>query len=170
MPDSPLTWLAKMPDRLLPIAVDRNQPPMPKPTRRTGASLVTMDRPIGDRHSSPTDWITYTMNRVQDGIFSVCGSTRLFRANISSRKARPLKMMPRPNLRGIDGLALPIFTQIQAITGARVMMASELTDWNQPTGKIQPPKSRLTMFCARKLNELPACSKKHQNSTLNTQI
>src|SRR3546814_20905473 len=51
MPVSPLTWPAKMPDRLLPMPVDRNQPPMPKPTRRSGASLVTIDRPIGDRHS-----------------------------------------------------------------------------------------------------------------------
>ena len=51
-----------------------------------------------------------------------------------------------------------------------VMMAMEFTDWNQPTGKVQPPKSRLTMFWARKLNELPACSKKHQNSTLNTKM
>ncbi|KAG0734988.1 hypothetical protein G6F24_018827 [Rhizopus arrhizus] len=58
MPPSPLTTPAKMPDRLLPMPVDRNQPPMPKPTRRTGASLVTIDRPIGDRHSSPTDWMT----------------------------------------------------------------------------------------------------------------
>src|SRR5690606_16366756 len=166
MPDSPLTWLAKMPERLLPIAVERNQPPMPKPTRRTGASLVTIDRPIGDTHSSPMDWITKTMNSVQKGIFRDCGSIMLDSAIIDSRKARPLKMMPRPNLRGIDGLARPSFTQIHATTGARVMIASELTDWNQPTGKIQPPKSRLTMFCARKLNELPACSKNIQNSTL----
>src|SRR5690606_22912458 len=167
MQPAPLTLLAKMPDSLLPIAVDRNQPPMPKPIRRTGASLVTIDRPIGDRHSSPIDWITYTMNRVQNGIFRLCGSTRLDSANISSRKARPLKMMPRPNLRGIDGLFLPSLIQIHAMIGARVMIASEFTDWNQPTGKIQPPKSRLTMFCARKLNELPACSKNIQNSTLN---
>ena len=58
MPVSPLTSPAKMPDRLLPIPVDRNQPPMPKPTSRSGASLVTIDRPIGDRHNSPIDWIT----------------------------------------------------------------------------------------------------------------
>src|SRR5690606_27586577 len=97
------------------------------------------------------------MNRVQKGIFSVSGSTRLDRANINSRKARPLNTRPRPNLRGIEGLARPIATHSQASTGARVMMAIELTDWNQPTGKIQPPKSRLTMFWARKLHELPAC-------------
>src|SRR5690606_12922173 len=109
-------------------------------------------------------------NRVQNGIFSEVGSTSDDSANISSRKARPLKMMPRPNLRGIDGLAEPSLTQIQAITGASVMIASEFTDWNQPTGKIQPPKSRLTMFCARKLNELPACSKNIQNSTLKAKM
>ena len=54
----PLMWLAKMPDRLLPMPVDRNQPPIAKPTSLVGASLVVIDRPIGDRHSSPTDWIT----------------------------------------------------------------------------------------------------------------
>ena len=32
MPRSPLTWPAKMPERLLPIAVDKNQPPMARPT------------------------------------------------------------------------------------------------------------------------------------------
>src|SRR6185312_8987827 len=53
IPPSPLTWPANSPARLLPIGVDRNQPPMPRPTSRTGASLVTIDRPIGDRHSSP---------------------------------------------------------------------------------------------------------------------
>ncbi len=57
MPVSPETCEAKMPDRLLPIPVERNQPPMPRPTRRVGASLVTIDRPIGDRQSSPTDWM-----------------------------------------------------------------------------------------------------------------
>src|SRR5699024_5027558 len=103
MPASPLTWLAKIPDRLLPIPVDRNQPPMPSPTRRTGASLVFIDSPIGDRHSSPMDWIQYTANRVQNGILLKVGSTRWVRAYISRPKARPLKMMPRPNLRGIDG-------------------------------------------------------------------
>src|SRR5690606_31931437 len=107
------------------------------------------------------------MNRVQNGI-SPAAFTRLESANISSRKARPLKIRPMPNLRGIDGFFLPIRNHSQARIGAKVMIASEFTDWNQPTGKIQPPKSRFTILSARKLNELPACSKKHQNSTLNT--
>src|SRR6185369_1271657 len=49
MPLSPLTQPAKMPDRLLPIAIDRNQAPIAKPVSRAGASLVVIDRPIGDR-------------------------------------------------------------------------------------------------------------------------
>ena len=57
IPDSPLTALAKMPDRLLPVAMLRNHPPMAKPTRRLGASLVTIESPIGDRHSSPSAWM-----------------------------------------------------------------------------------------------------------------
>src|SRR5690606_494896 len=154
MPVSPLTWLAKMPDRLLPMPVDRNQPPMPRPTRRTGASLVVIDRPIGDRHNSPIDWITYTATRVHSGILPNA-STMLDSATISSRNARPLKIRPRPNLRGIDGLARPSLIQIQAITGARVRIATELTDWNQATGNVQSPMTRSTMPSARKLNELP---------------
>src|SRR5262245_14551014 len=140
MPPSPLTLLAKMPDRLLPMPVDRNQPPMPKPTRRSGASLVTIDRPIGDRHSSPMDWIQYTANSVQNGI-RPAAETSLDRANISSRKARPLKIRPRPNLRGIGGLAGPSFTQIHAMIGARVMIATELTLWNQAVGNTRSPLS-----------------------------
>src|SRR5687767_12428317 len=102
MPSEPLTWLAKMPDRLLPMPVDRNQPPMPKPTSFSGASFVTIDRPIGDRHSSPIDWITYTENSAQNGIMPR-SSTRLDSANISSANAKPLNSKPRPNLRGMDG-------------------------------------------------------------------
>src|ERR1700761_36578 len=169
MPVSPETCPAKIPDRLLPMRVDRNQPPMPKPTRRSGASLVTIDRPIGDRHSSPTDWITYTMKSVQNGILPFA-STISDRAAINSAKASPLKISPRPNLRGIDGLLRPMRTQTQARIGAMVMMASELTDWNQAVGKVKSPSWRLTILSARKVNELPACSKNIQNSTLNAKM
>src|SRR6478672_8023132 len=106
MPPSPLASAANRPDRLLPMPVDRNQPPMPKPTSFIGASLVVIDRPIGDRHNSPMDWIQSPANSVQNGILPVSGATSDDSANISSRKARPLKMMPRPNLRGMDGFAL----------------------------------------------------------------
>src|SRR6185436_358520 len=89
-------------------------------------------------------------------------------AYISSRKAKPLKIRPRPNVRGMDGLARPSFTQIQAMIGASTMIAIEFTDWNQPVGKIQPLKSRLTISSARKVKELPACSKNIQNRMLKT--
>jgi hypothetical protein len=38
----------------LPIAVHMNHAPIAMPTSLGAASLVTMERPIGDRHSSPT--------------------------------------------------------------------------------------------------------------------
>src|SRR6185312_2002765 len=57
-PCSPATRLANRPERLPPTASDRNQPPIAKPTSFGGASLVTIDRPIGDRHSSPSVCIT----------------------------------------------------------------------------------------------------------------
>src|SRR3954464_13800117 len=102
MPPVPDTWLRHRADRLLPIPVERNQPPMPRPTRRTGASLVTIDRPIGDRHSSPTDCTTYTANRVQNGILPT-ESIRKVSAYISRPNAAALNRMPRPNLRGMEG-------------------------------------------------------------------
>ena len=46
---SPLT----KPESLLPIETNRNQPPIIRPTSRFGDSLVTSERPIGDRQSSP---------------------------------------------------------------------------------------------------------------------
>src|SRR5262245_61420670 len=134
-----------MPDRLLPMPVDRNQPPMPNPTRRSGASFVTIERPMGERHNSPTDWITYTMNSVQNGI-SPAALTMLESASINSAKASPLKMSPRPNLRGMDGFILPILTHSHAMIGANAMMASEFTDWNHATGNVHPPSTRFTMF------------------------
>src|SRR5690349_4889774 len=143
MPCSPLAWLAKMPDRLLPMPVERNQPPMPRPTRRVGASLVVIDRPIGDRQSSPMDWIQYTANRVQNGILLMLVSTRKVKAYHSRPKARPLNRMPRPNLRGIDGFMFlrPMATQIQAISGAQAMMATEFTLWNQAVGNSVMPSA-----------------------------
>src|SRR5512139_1439537 len=159
MPVSPLTTLAKIPERLLPIPVDRNQPPIPRPTSRTGASLVTIDRPIGDRHNSPTTWTTYVAISVQNGILP-SSLTRFDSANISSRNARPLNIRPRPNFRGIDGFNLrrASHTQSQATTGASTMTASAETDWNQAVGKTKLPSTLSTIWSARKVNELPACS------------
>src|SRR5690349_2705374 len=104
MPPSPLTELAKIPDRLLPTPIERNQPPIPKPTRREGASFVTIDSPMGERQSSPTDWMKYTATRVQKGILP-SSPRSLESANIRSRKAKPLNISPSPNFRTIDGLA-----------------------------------------------------------------
>ncbi|MNI54012.1 hypothetical protein D3C73_1088750 [compost metagenome] len=108
------------------------------------------------------------MNRVQNGILP--STTMVDRANISSAKAAPLNSRPRPNLRGMDGLARPRATQIQAMIGARVMIATELTDWNHAVGKVHSPSWRLTMFSARKVKELPACSKNIQNMTLKAKM
>jgi hypothetical protein len=50
------------------------------------------------------------------------------------------------------------------------MIATELTDWNHAVGNSQPPRLRLTMLSARKVNELPACSKNIQNMTLKAKM
>src|SRR5215471_18024328 len=102
--------------------------------------------------------MTYTLVSVQNGIL-LFASTRLDSAYINNRKARPLKMRPRPNLRGIDGFALPMAIQIHAMIGASTMIATEFTLWNQAVGKTNEPRLRLTISSARNVNELPACSK-----------
>ena len=117
------------------------------------------------------------MNRVQNGIIClvvpsapVTSNSRLVSAYISSRKARPLKMIPRPNLRGIDGLLLPSRTHSHAMIGAKAMIASEFTDWNHATGHAKPNTSLWTISLARKVNELPACSKNTQKRMLNAKM
>src|SRR3546814_18980655 len=95
--------------------------------------------------------------------------TTLFRSKINTTNAAALNSRPRPNLRGIDGstLRFAAHPQINATTGASSTIAAGLTDWNQPTGNSQPPNiERSTRFWARKLNELPACSKNIKNSQL----
>src|SRR6185312_6217395 len=134
MPVLPLTAAAKMPERLSPFATLRNQPPIAKPVQRAGASLVTIESPIGDRQSSPADCNTYTIVNVQNGICSRA-SSRCANANISSKKAEALAIMPSPNLNGIDGLRpdLPSHTHSAAMGGASATTARELTDWNHAT-------------------------------------
>ena len=53
------------------------------------------------------------------------------------------------------------------------MIASEFTDWNQAFGNTKPPgpkMSRSTILSARKVKELPACSKNIQNRMLKTKM
>ncbi len=44
------------PAMVLPMAVPRNQVPIMRLTNFGGASLVTFDKPTGDRQSSPNVW------------------------------------------------------------------------------------------------------------------
>ena len=86
------------------------------------------------------------------------GPSSSFSAYTSTTKPSPLKISPKPNLRGIDGSALRLDSaaHTSATSGANSKIASGVTDWNQPTGKIQPPGiCRSTQFSARKLSEVP---------------
>ena len=44
----------RIPDNLLPTAVERKNPPIIKAVILGGDSLETNDKPIGDKHNSPT--------------------------------------------------------------------------------------------------------------------
>src|SRR5471032_3247304 len=109
------------------------------------------------------------MNRVQNGIW-LSMLTSDDSANISRPKAAPLNSRPRPNLRGIDGFLPRMATQMKAMIGAQPMVASEFTVWNQATGKVQLNIWGSMILSARKVNELPACSKNIQNIMLKKKI
>ena len=46
--------VAKIPDSLLPMEVDKNQPPIINAVKRFGLNFETNDNPIGLKKSSPT--------------------------------------------------------------------------------------------------------------------
>ena len=52
-------------------------------------------------------------------------------------------MSPKTNFVGLDGSRGPSFTHSQANTGARQMMNSGLSVWNQLTGASNPAITRL---------------------------
>ena len=45
-----------IPAMKLPIEIDKNHTPIINPTMRAGASFVTVLKPTGLKHNSPSDW------------------------------------------------------------------------------------------------------------------
>ena len=66
------------------------------------------------------------------------------------------------NLAGLDGCFGPIVTHSHAKTGAKTMMNSAFSDWNQLLGKPKPKSSFRVLRSAKRFSVDPACSKTDQ--------
>ena len=91
-------------------------------------------------------------------------------AGIMIAKPTAASSSPRVNLAGLDSSvprrAMP--TQSAAKIGAKMMMKSELIDWNQVAGTSKPNIVRSVKSFANRLSDVGACSNAPQNAAANT--
>ena len=107
---------------------------------RTGDSLVTIDSPTGDRHSSPRVWKKKapTSHIIEALPAAFCSST----APIMHTKPMPRAIRPKANLTGELGSRLSMRVHRPASSGESRMMNSGLSDWNQAAGTSKPISMR----------------------------
>src|SRR5690606_28816091 len=110
----------KRPAIRLPSDTPMNQVPIIMPTKRRGASLVMLDRPIGLRHSSAVVCGRYVSSS-QRG--ATVWSMASFAAKAITPKPRPICTRPSANLPGADGsrLRFASHTHSQANIGDSTM-------------------------------------------------
>src|SRR5438309_795207 len=120
---------------LLAKKFDRNHTPMRRDTNFTGASLLTMDSPTGDKHNSPTVWMQNAAESQKPltRTTSPAAPSDLRPPSTMKRNPRPRISRPSANFTGVLG---SLFlrarrTHNDAKIGASVRMKNGLTDWNQ---------------------------------------
>ena len=65
---------------------------------------------------------------------------------------------------GAEGCEVPHFSHNQATSGAKIMMNSEFSDWNQLLGNGMPNNWFEVLRSANKFRVEPACSNTDQNT------
>src|SRR6188474_395116 len=144
----------------LPTDAPRNHTPIIEPTTRAGASFVMELRPTGLRHSSAKVCTRYTITshigvtRAPPAANSAAGTRR--------RKPRPTPTSPIENFTGADGCFAPSLSHSHANIGAKMMMNSAFTDWNQLLGKSNPRNVLRVLRSAKRFSVEPACSNTDQ--------
>src|ERR1043166_1898344 len=122
---------------------------------RTGDSLLMVLSPTGLKHISPMVCTKYTTT-------SHHGDTRpapvRLAAKVITPNARPANNNPKANLAGLDGCRSPIFCQINANIGARIITKMAGTDCHQLDGKVQLKTWFRVRRSANKVMLEPACS------------
>ena len=117
----------------------RNQTPIISDARRSGASLVTIERPTGEMQSSPIVWNRYAST--SHHMLALPWAAWSYTAPTIHRKPMPREHQAGHHLRGVGGLR-PCAASLphNAVnSGASSTMKSGLTDWNQPAGTSKPP-------------------------------
>src|SRR2546430_393577 len=140
------------------MAVATNQRPMKSDTYFTGATLVTMESPTGERQSSPQVCTTYAATN-QNGLTSAPPSLRWAPITMKMKPA-PTSSMANAILMGVLGSRPRRASAVQSAAkkGAKIRMASEFTDWNQEAGNVKLPIRRSVRSAANRFIDEPACS------------
>jgi len=74
------------------------------------------------------------------------------------RNPIPRRIRPYPNFSGRDGFHLPNTNQSHPKTGAKAMMKTGFTDWNQLAGISHPSRALSVNTSAKMVRDDPACS------------
>ena len=116
------------PASLLPVAMARNQIPIIRDVNLPGVSLLTMERPIGLRHNSPTVCRKYrpVRNRMLAPSLGIKLEPKAIKRNPEARNARP-----KDCLKGAATLIpfLANLTHMALIIGANMIMKPALKLW-----------------------------------------
>src|SRR6185437_6572116 len=119
---------ATEPAILFAAALARNQTPIKSEAKRTGATLVTYDRPTGERQSSPQVWKVYAATS-QNGLTRAPVSARVPPMTMNTK---PVARSARPStiLSAVEGSRRrrPSDVHIQAKSGAKMRMSNGFTD------------------------------------------
>src|SRR5262249_59116877 len=101
--------------------VDRNHPPIMKALILAGETLLTKDRPMGDRQSSASVTTAYVPNnQAADALTCPSWETRVAPSMIAGPPA--VNNKPRPIFAGVDGSRPPRRRKLQKLTTTRVNM------------------------------------------------
>ena len=120
----------------LPTDAPRNQTPIIEPTMRAGASLVIDAEADRAQASSAKVCTRYTMNS-HHGLTSAPPAA-IARRRDDDQEAEAHADQPERELHGADGCFEPSFSHSHANIGAKMMMNSAFSDWNQLLGNPNP--------------------------------
>ena len=148
------------------IEEDRNQIPNIKATIFLGESFVTSESPTGERTNSPIVCKRYNSIKKKAGIMPATAEPC---PNLRTKKPRPKRIRPTPNLYGAEGSfpELESFIHIHENIGAKAIINKGLIDWKKVV-LISKPRTLLLIFLAvNKFKAEPASSKNVQKIVVN---
>src|SRR5699024_11203762 len=162
---------ASCPAIRLAIPIADSHTPISKEAILSGATLLTNDKPTGDKHNSPNVCNKYVniIKAIWAFVTIFCSSLPVYKtAGIRIINPTPSNIMPKPIF--VIGFRSPVLdleslSHKIEIIGAKLTMNNGFSDWNQETGTRYPNTSRSTKFLVYNVNELPACSNPAQKKT-----